>query len=397
MKKIQLFIFPFFLLFCLLAPVGFVQAQGGVFEDEEGIIEEGEGIEKILEDTAPEKRRIKVGLKEEPPFIIKDIDGTFYGLSIDLWTSLAEHNEVDIDYEYKEFNDVTGMLRALDYNEVDIAINPITLSKIRLKMFEASQPFFISSLGVATSSIPQNQFSMFVSNLFSLGFLKIILLLMMVILIFGTIVWWVEKSSNNVEFGEGIKGLMDGVWWAAVTMTTVGYGDKIPKSGKGRIISIVWMFTAIVLISSLTASITSQLTVNPLGFDIERLEDLEKLGKTGRHIGTVGYSSSQEYLNNHDIAISQSYDTPIEGLEALTDGKIDVFVYDKPIMNYLLIKHELEARIKIMPITFNKHYCSFMLPKDTKFLETIDPILIEKINIASWNNTLEKYNLDQGE
>lgn len=347
--------------------------------------------------TEPVKKRLKVGLKEEPPFIIKDIDGTFYGLSIDLWTALAENEEIDIDYEYKEFNDITGMLRALDYNEVDIAINPITLSKIRLKMFEASQPFFISSLGVATSSIPRNQFSMFVSNLFSLGFLKIIGLLIMVILIFGSIVWWVEKRSNNVEFGEGLKGLMDGIWWAAVTMTTVGYGDKIPKSVRGRLISIVWMFTAIILISSLTASITSQLTVNSLGFEIERLEDLEKLSKTGRQIGTVNYSSSQEYLDNHDIKVSSYFEKPIDGLEALTDGKIDVFVYDKPIMNYLLIKHELENRIKIMPITFNKHYCSFMVPKESKFLETVDPVLIEKINIASWNNTLEKYNLDQGE
>ena len=386
--------FKFIILLALACPYSlFAQDIEG---EGEGDVD-GDDNGTVIEEVETTKRRIIVGLKEEPPFIIKDIDGSFNGLSIDLWTDLAENEEVDIDFEYREFNDLTGMLRALDYNELDVVINPIILSKIRLKMFDASQPFFISSLGVATSSIPRNQFQSFVSNLFSLGFLKIIALLVVVILVFGSIVWWVEKRSNNVEFGEGFKGLMDGIWWAAVTMTTVGYGDKIPKSTRGRLISIVWMFTAIVLISSLTASITSRLTVNTLGFDIERLEDLEKLSKSGNQIGTVSYSSSQEYLDNHNIAISNSYDTPIEGLEALADGEIDVFVYDKPIMNYLLIKHELENRVKIMPITFNKHYCSFLVPKESQFLEQIDPVLIEKINVASWNNTLEKYNLGQGE
>ncbi|MGB0524154.1 MAG: hypothetical protein ACPGJS_14395, partial [Flammeovirgaceae bacterium] len=114
-------------------------------------------------------------------------------------------------------------------------------------------------------------------------------------------------------------------------------------------------------------------------------------------IATVNYSSSQEYLDNHNIPISERYEQAKEGLEALTDGKIDIFVYDKPIMNYLLIKHELKSRVKIMPITFNKHYCSFMVSKESTLLESINPVLVEKISIASWNNTLEKYNLDQGD
>jgi ABC-type amino acid transport substrate-binding protein len=84
-------------------------------------------------------------------------------------------------------------------------------------------------------------------------------------------------------------------------------------------------------------------------------------------------------------------------MEALSDGEIDVFVYDKPIMNYLITKNELENRVRVMPITFNRNYCSFMLPNESEMVHNINPILLDKISISSWTNTLEKYNLDLGE
>ena len=388
-KKFTTWVFA--LLCCLCSFVGNAQNGEGEIGPGPG---PGPGLE-LMEDPpvieVEEKPKLIVGLKEDPPFIIKDTDGSFYGLSLDLWYFMAD--ELDLEYEFREFNDETGMLRSLDYNELDISINPITQNGLRLRMFEAAQPFFISSLGIATSSIPQNTFQMFVSNLFSFDFLKIILGLALIILLFGSVVWYVERSKNNVEFGEGPRGFLDGIWWAAVTMTTVGYGDKTPRSTTGRLISIVWMFSGIVTISSLTASITSQLTVNTLGMDIDRLEDLKKINR----IGTVAYSNSYEYLTDHNVEATQTFENAAAGLDALADGKIDVFVYDKPIMHHLLTKNKLENKVRIMPITFNKHYCSFMMPKGSKLVEKIDPVLIDKIKIASWINTLEKYNLDQGE
>lgn len=55
----------------------------------------------------------------------------------------------------------------------------------------------------------------------------------------------------------GIANAADGVWWAVVTTTTVGYGDISPTTLPGRLIAAVLMFTGIGLIGSMTGSVAT--------------------------------------------------------------------------------------------------------------------------------------------
>ena len=152
-------------------------------------------------DTIP----VKVGLHHDPPFIIEQADGTYSGLCIDLWEKIAE--ELDYEYELIPFSDVIGMVRALDFQELDVAINPLTVSSARLQMLEASQPFYVSSVGVATSNSNKGGFRVFLSNFFSLDFIKIALALLFIIFCFGTLLWLAERHHNNLQFRPGLVGL----------------------------------------------------------------------------------------------------------------------------------------------------------------------------------------------
>ena len=332
---------------------------------------------------------LMIGIKLEPPFVMKDSDGSFYGLSIDLWYDLAD--ELDQPYEFREYSDMLGLLRALEFEEIDLAINPMAISGARLKIFEAGQPFFISSQSIATSRVYGSPVRMFISNLFSLNLLKLVGLLVLIIFIFGALIWIIEKPYNQHQFRKGLIGILDGLWWSVVTMTTVGYGDKTPKTIVGRTISVAWMFVAIIIISSFTATITSTLTVNSLESSVEEIEDLMNVDK----IGVVNNSEAQQYLQREEIPLSFFFDTPEEGLTALAGNEIDIFVHDKPIIEYLVKEHRMDRQVRIMTITFHEQYRSFLAPKESTLISDINPQLVDRINSTSWEQTLRKYHLKQ--
>ena len=64
-------------------------------------------------------------------------------------------------------------------------------------------------------------------------------------------------AETAVEAGE-FTSLWDGIWWAVVTVTTVGYGDVTPTSVSGQLIGMVLMFVGIGFLSLLTAAIASR-------------------------------------------------------------------------------------------------------------------------------------------
>jgi voltage-gated potassium channel len=56
---------------------------------------------------------------------------------------------------------------------------------------------------------------------------------------------------------QGFGSLGDTLWWAAQTVTTVGYGDVVPSSGWGRVIGVVVMVFGVAAVSLITALVTS--------------------------------------------------------------------------------------------------------------------------------------------
>jgi len=80
--------------------------------------------------------------------------------------------------------------------------------------------------------------------------LAVIAFLIMYILEFGAIFVTVAERTNPAA---NIKTGADALWWAFVTIATVGYGDRFPITGWGRLVGMLVMMTGVGLFGVLTA------------------------------------------------------------------------------------------------------------------------------------------------
>lgn len=332
-------------------------------------------------DSLPQNKKLIIGITETPPFVIKRPQG-YSGLSIASWKMVNE--QLQASYEFKEFDNLDELLNAIDKGDVDLSVNPITVTDKRMLRMDFSQPYFISHTSVLKrkESTILNQ----LKNFFSWDFFSIVGLLLLVILIFGILVWTFERKKNHEEFGGNVKGIMQGFWWSAVTMTTVGYGDKAPKTTGGRVVGLIWMFMAVIIISSFTAGIASSLTVKSINEEITNIQDLERFEVT-----TVKSSSSQELLELYDIE-NNTVNNGYEGIYEVLNEKTELFIYDEPILKFEIERSNLSDELEILGQSLKKDYYSYAFPKNSELRKKIDPILIRTLKSMEWTNLIRDYN-----
>ncbi|MCA9436273.1 MAG: transporter substrate-binding domain-containing protein, partial [Candidatus Omnitrophica bacterium] len=318
---------------------------------------------------AQESQTLVVATREAPPFAMKREGDRWEGLTIELWSRIAER--LALDYEYREM-DLEPMLEGVRDGSVDVAAAALTVTADREKEFDFTQPFFNSGLGIAVVPKEGNLMVGVLNRIFSVEFFQAVAALALVLILAGFLVWLFERKKNSEEFGGSTgKGLGSGFWWAAVTMTTVGYGDKSPKTAGGRTVALVWMFASVIVISSFTAMIATALTVGELHSEIQGPEDLYR-----HRVGTLAGSTSETYAKERDMA-PRSYDSIEEALTALSEDRIDAVVHDAPLLEYYA-HHEFEGQVDVLPRVFARQNYAFALPEKSERLEPINQVLLEE-------------------
>ncbi|UCE54298.1 MAG: transporter substrate-binding domain-containing protein [Desulfobacterales bacterium] len=328
------------------------------------------------------QRALMVGTKEAPPFSMKEPDGNWIGISIDLWRQIAA--ELDLTYEFREL-DLKQLLDGVKNHSLDVAVAALTITPEREKNFDFTHAYYMTGLGIAVASKARNPWFAVIRRFMSFAFLKILLSLALVLLVVGFLVWWFERKKNPKQFNGNIaKGIGSGFWWSAVTMTTVGYGDKAPITFAGRFAALIWMFVGIILISSFTAAITSSLTVSQLGSMVKGPEDLPRVT-----VGTIINTTSESYLEQIRISYLP-YKTPQEGLIALKKGEIDALVYDAPILRYY-IQRDYIGSLHVLPKRLLRQNYGIALTSNSLLREQINVVLLQKIREKAWQDKLFQY------
>ncbi len=325
---------------------------------------------------------LQIGTKQIAPFAIKDNEGRWRGISIEFWKEIA--TELNVNYEFKE-TDLAGILAGVKNGSLDIGIAAISITPEREKILDFSHPYFTSGLGIAVSSSGQGSIIKVLTRYINTDFFILILILFSLTLVMGTLVWLLERNKNKEQFGGSWhKGIISGIWWSAVTLTTVGYGDKTPSTVAGRLVALLWMFSAIVLVSIFTASITSSLTVTELESSIKGPEDL-----IGAKVVTVAGSTSEKYLKEHQL-VYKSVATASEGLREIALGKSEAMVYDAPVLQYLC-KTEYNNKLSVLPNVFEKQYYGIVLPQNTALRKEINQAILKLLDKTESREIFNRY------
>jgi voltage-gated potassium channel len=124
-------------------------------------------------------------------------------------------------------------------------------------------------------------------SIFSKAIFRIFLALTLLTIIAAALVLFFESQQNPGEY----SGLWDSVWWALVTVFTVGYGDIRPITIGGRVVGIFVMISGVTLVSLITATISSIFVARKIRED-QGLESINILD----HIIICGWNNKAESI-----------------------------------------------------------------------------------------------------
>lgn len=101
----------------------------------------------------------------------------------------------------------------------------------------------------------------------------------------------VGTAAVEILSPNSFDSLGDAAWWAATTVTTIGYGDVVPGTNGGRLIAVFVMFASVATVSFTTAVVTAAFVgyqQRRMGGEAERHAELvETLARIERRLDAL--------------------------------------------------------------------------------------------------------------
>ena len=269
-----------------------------------------------------------VGITDLPPWSIPPNAETPYwsGLAALVWKQVA--TTLKIDYEirvlgYKELTD------ALADGSVDLGITGMPIVPESLARFSMTPPFDESGVSIATHARRNLPVVAIVQRLLAPEVSVWLLMLLVLAFGFAAFFWFAERGRNPSIERSAIRGIAESTWWSLSTLSTVGYGDRVPVTRGGRFIGAAWMIFGFLLMTVSAGVITSVLTVDRLDPMVAGPSELPKV-----RVGVVRDSSGERYVERSHID-ARRFETVEAAYAALEEGSLDAVVGATTSLDYL--------------------------------------------------------------
>jgi len=347
------------------------------------------GADNVGTGKDPLRRTLKVAVMEGPPWCMRDEDGHWTGMTIDLLRELAE--ELHVDYDFKESN-LAGVQDMVQRKEVDLSGAGLAITAEREARFDFSDPYCVFNQTVAVNADQQaSLFDGLRSTLLSWGFLTIVLSLIAITLVGAVVFWLLEQRGSSEHYAKkDRRAFANSVLWSVMVLTgrdmpkSIGFDAYPPETIWGRSFAVAWMMLGILLLSLFTAGAASLLTSRELQSIVHSQEDL-------RHVrcATVKGAAAQAYMDRHNIKYT-TYPNDKELLNALVAHKIDAVVYASVPLSYYA-KTSYANKIVVLSFALRHDFVALSLPPGSPLRKPINAAILHTLESKRWQTIVSKY------
>lgn len=331
-----------------------------------------------------ESQPLRIAVYDLAPYGSVGPDGEFQGVSVELWRRVAE--EFGRQYRLTPVAQMDAILAGLEQGRFDAAIGAITITPERAARVDFSYPAHRSGVAVALRKESGPVSALVAYALVAVQLSSLIAAILGLLLAIGVAMWFIERPSRSAAAPESsVVTLRDGIYWAVVTMTTVGYGDKTPKTPVGRFVAIVWMLSSVALVSLLSASLVSRLTAE----QVESGAPFTENDLAGKRLAAVAFSSGAEYLDALRLPHAK-YGALREALAAVAEGDADAVVNSVGALRYMVAARFPRA-LRIPSSLLAPAYMAIALPENSPLKKPIDRALMRITGSPEWRSLEDRY------
>lgn len=324
---------------------------------------------------------LRVGVAGSKPFVTGS-GSTTDGLSVAVWRRVAAKAGVSYQLVYQP--SVQAALDRVASGDLDVAVGPISITADRARKVRFTQPYFqarLSILAPPSGAGPWSRIAPFLSKAFIAG----VGVLLLVLLGVGSLLWLLERRKNDQFPPTPVRGIGNGVWLALVTMTTVGYGDRVPVTTAGRVVTGVWMVIALISASSLTAGIATALTLSQLNrATIARLDQLD-----GRRVAVVRGTTGATLADAHGARLVETTRLD-QAVQRVVDRTADAVVFDRPTLQYYLKQHP-DVDLELSQGAWKPQGYGFAVKRDPELLQSLNVALLEIESAGEIQSAAQKW------
>ena len=95
------------------------------------------------------------------------------------------------------------------------------------------------------------------------------------------------------------------------------------------------------------------------------------------------------YLDRERVS-HRNFSNPEDGLRALKEGQVDAFVYDRPLLNWIVMQQFPET-LRVLDFTVDSLNYAIAMPKGNRLLDRLNIAVLQETESDWWQQTLFQY------